>query len=122
MGAASLPLPFLARPLGFDVNVPLSLELIDHVVPGVAVTTSALYLWFTRSRRDRGEDVSYLIAVAIAFLAGLWITATHIPLLVHSAAGKAPWDGTLWHSLPGLPIPLIALGLYLFPPADPDPA
>lgn len=115
LGAWSIVLPFLGDAIGVDVNVPLRLEVIDHVVPGLFVLGGTAYAWIRRDTGRTSTDVGYLMAVGIVFLAGLWMVSTHVPLLFEARAGLVAWSGALWHSLPGLPIPLLAAGAYLLP-------
>jgi hypothetical protein len=37
-------------------------------------------------------------------LAGFWMMATHVPLVLQATRGEAPWDATIYHSLPGLAV------------------
>jgi hypothetical protein len=47
----------------------------------------------------------------VSFLTGLWITATHVPLIPDALEGLAPWGAVLLHLSAGPPI--LALGLWM---------
>ena len=81
-------------PLGLGVDVPAVVEVVDHVVPGVAVLAVAGYA--LRAGRLPLE------ATLVGLLAGLWMTVTHLPLLAHARHGLVAWPSALFHSLPGI--------------------
>ena len=37
------------------------------------------------------------------------MTATHLPLMLQATRAEAPWDATIYHSVPGLAV--LALGV-----------
>lgn len=86
--------PWVGPWVGWDVqNVPLSVELVDHALPAVilaAVAVAGLAGWLP------------LLVALVGVLAGLWMTATHVPLLGQAADGLVGWDAALFHSLPGI--------------------
>lgn len=86
--------PWIGPWVGWDVaNVPLRVELVDHALPAVvlaAVALAGLAGWLP------------LIVALAGVLAGLWMTATHVPLLAQAADGLVGWDTALFHSLPGI--------------------
>lgn len=90
--------PWSGPPLGLGVeNVPVDREIVTHAVPGlivVAVAIAGLAGWLP------------LPVALVAVLAGLWMTATHVPLLDQAADPNVPvsWDSALFHSLPGIVI------------------
>jgi hypothetical protein len=76
-----------------------SVEVIDHVVPGlivVAVSVLALVVAWTS---PRPSAVLFLTGGAVA-AAGLWMVATHVPLLLQALQGEAPWGAALYHLAP----------------------
>lgn len=99
-GTWGLVVPYLGRSLGFAVDTRPGVEVIDHVVPGVLVIGAALLAIL-------GGGRSLLLALA-ALAAGVWMTATHIPLLRQASDGQVTWSAALWHSTPGMVI--LALG------------
>lgn len=99
--------PFVGPTLGFDLNVTLQLEIIDHLVPGVVVAAAATAALALRSRPY--ANWAFLIAAGAATLAALFSTSTHVPLLGQAAQGVVPW-GTAWfHTLPGMVVMVVAL-------------
>ncbi len=112
LGLWSVAVPFAATALGMHLNVARRLEIADHVVPGLVIAGAVALLLV--ARRD-GQSTTWIApaALGIAFLGGLWITATHVPLIVQAAEGRpgAPWDSSIFHSIWGPPIAAIALWL-----------
>lgn len=89
---AMLP-PYFGPALPLDPTV----EVVDHVVPGVvvlAVSLAALAL----SRREAAMFAAGLLVT----LAGFWMTVTHVPLVAQAARGEVPWGTATWHSVPGV--------------------
>lgn len=99
LGAAVAVTPAAARAVGLVVDVPARLEVIDHVVPGIAVVLAgAGGLLAVR----RGNELLVAVAVAVAVLAGIWTTSTHVPLLAQAAQGLVTWPAATFHTVPGL--------------------
>lgn len=76
--------------------------VVDHVVPRVVVLSVAV-LSLYRGRSD-------FVAAGLSLLAGLWMFATHVPLLGQAMSGAAPWVGSLWMFVPSA----LILGLSLW--------
>ncbi len=92
---------------GPALNTADRVEFADHVVPGVAVIAlSVAALLF--ARRHGNDNLLFAAGLGIV-LAGFWMTATHVPLVLQAARGDAPWGATVYHSLPGLAV--LALGV-----------
>ncbi len=118
LGAWSVAVPYAGRALGLEVNVAPSLEVIDHVVPGAVVVACAGFSYLKLRDASAPTSLSYLIAVGVSLLAGLWITTTHLPLLAAATRGSVQWGPALWHSLPGLPMPILSALLYVLSPSE----
>lgn len=118
LGLLSVAVPYVGAALGLDVNVARRLELIDHVIPGAIAAACAVAAYGLLRVGAAARSVTYLLSVGIALLAGLWITATHVPLLLEANRGTVAWGPALWHSLPGLPMLLVAGALFLISPSD----
>lgn len=88
--------------IGPQVPIRAIVEVVDHVVPGVVVLSVAV-LFLYRRRFD-------LLAAGLSLLAGLWMFATHVPLLGQAMSGAAPWAGSLWMFVPSALI--LGLGLW----------
>lgn len=96
--------------LGPDLNASARNEFADHVVPGaLLIVLSAVTLWRTR-RGTEGGSFQLLAGFGI-LLAGLWMTATHVPLVKDARHDIVPIDVTVWHALPGLVVMILG-GLW----------
>lgn len=87
---------------GPALNTADRVEFADHVVPGVvviAVSAVALLL----ARRPNPANLLFPAGLVIV-LAGFWMTATHLPLVLQATRAQAPWGATIYHSLPCLAV------------------
>ena len=79
------------------------LELVDHVVPGTVVIilslAGALALVGKRRPLRAVPSLLYYLGLGIT-LAGLWTTATHVPLVLQALRNQAPWPAALNYSIP----------------------
>jgi len=118
LGVWSVFPPYLGPPLGLGLNVAADVEVVDHVVPGVAVALCA-GLAALLVRRDSAAEASapVLALTGVCFLAGMWQAATHAPLVLDGGGSESPWGSVLLHSSPGPAILAIALWLTLRTPA-----
>jgi hypothetical protein len=112
-GAWTVVVPYLAKALGLDVDVPDAVEIVDHVVPGAAVTAAGLYLRAIARRGPWPASPSAPFAAGLCLLAGFWVLATHVPLLGDAAEDRVGWDAAVWHSISALPIVALALWCVL---------
>ncbi|MFN2389812.1 MAG: hypothetical protein ABR575_09450 [Actinomycetota bacterium] len=94
LGLWSVAAPYAGRALGFEVNTRPSVEVVDHVVPGIVVIAIAVGVLLTGGLA--------LAAALAAVLAGFWMTATHVPLLVQANEGGVAMSTALWHTVPGV--------------------
>lgn len=93
--------PYVSNALGLHLaTLPLN-EVVDHVVPGAIVVVVA---WVSLVRGHRS-----LVGSLLCFVAGTWMVATHVPLLVQAGQGLVPLQTALLHSLPGILVLLTAL-------------
>ncbi len=83
-----------------------AVEFADHVVPGVAILAVSLAAALI-ARRGASGSLLFAAGLVVA-LAGFWMTATHLPLVLQAMRAEAPWGATIYHSLPGLAV--LALG------------
>ncbi len=100
-GWALLP-PYTGPFLATDDTV----EIVDHVVPGMVVLAISLGS-FLLARGGRAGGLLFPAGLGIV-LAGFWMSATHLPLVLQASREQAPWGATVYHSLPGLAV--LALG------------
>ena len=97
--------PFADGPLGLAVATAPSVEFVDHVLPGMAAMVAAMVL-MTSTRAK-------LPAALGALLAGFWMTATHLPLLVPSLRSGRQAAAAVWHTAPGACVLLVAVALVV---------
>jgi hypothetical protein len=109
IGAWTIAAPYIGNALGYDVNVRAIIEFVDHVVPGAIVVAAALVLRKLALRGRLAGQAFALLASGVAFLAGFWVFATHLPLVQDAANSRLPWDAALWHSIAALPIVGLAI-------------
>ena len=76
-----------------------SVEIIDHVVPGLIVVAASIVALVVAWSARRPRPALFLSGGVVA-AAGLWMVATHVPLLLQAVQGSAPWDATLYHLAP----------------------
>ncbi len=90
---------------GPALNTAMRVEVADHVVPGlIVILLSAGALVMTRGERVPPSG-ALLVAGAVVLLAGLWMTATHVPLVLQAIRDEAPAGAVAYHSLPASPSP-----------------
>ncbi len=106
LGAFSILPPYLD-----PLNVDSSVEVVDHVVPGVIIAaSSATSVLLLRAGRQL-DSLLLLVAVALCVLAALWETTSHVPLVLDAGQPETPWRAVLLHSLPGPAI--LVLSVFL---------
>lgn len=110
-GLSMLP-PYVGPPLGLELDVPASVEVVDHVLPGAVVALcGVLGALLARRRPEDQAGIPGLVLYSGAFLAGLFETATHAPLLLEAGERLTPWGAVLLHSTPAPVITALALWL-----------
>jgi len=114
LGAWAMAVPYLGPPIGLTLEVPAGVEFADHVVPGLFVAAASLP-FIVLERSGRVEGLLSLTMAGLAFLAGFWMVATHVPLLLEALAGVTGWAPTVWHAHPGAANSLLALWLLVAP-------
>lgn len=92
---ATLP-PFV----GPGLTTELSTEIVDHPVPSLFVL--AVVAWASWARR--ASELRLFAAGLTIVLAGVWMTATHLPLVAQAVSGQVGWAPTISHTLPGLAV------------------
>lgn len=102
--------PYFSGP---ELNVARRVEVADHLIPGMVVLAACSAALALRLR-----DTMLLVAGMAVALAGFWMTATHLPLILQAKNGEATWDAALYHSLPGLAV--LAVGVIWIMRPDPQ--
>ena len=93
--------PYVSNAVGLPLSTLTINEVVDHVVPG-AIVVGIAWMSLLRGRRS-------LAGSLVTVVAGTWMFATHVPLLVQGAQGLVPIQTVLIHSIPGLLVLLTAL-------------
>jgi hypothetical protein len=93
---------------GPTLNVEPAKEVADHVIPA-AVVLLASVAGIVAGRRARGPGVLRFLSGMVVLLAGLWMMATHLPLVAEATRGDAPWPATIYHTSAALAV--FGLGL-----------
>ncbi len=114
-------LPLVGLPVAFwatlpqwsgpAINTSATAEVVDHIVPAVLVVLCSLAA-IAVSRRPQGPGAVRFIAGMGVLLAGLWMIATHFPLVTQTMRGgpeAASWAATIYHSASALAV--FGLGL-----------
>lgn len=101
---------FLPPYSGPKLNTEMRVEVADHVVPSIVLLAVSLAVLALRRRRDAPPALP-LVAGFLVTLAGLWMVATHVPLVGQAARGEVgvSWGGAIYHSAPSLAV--LVLGL-----------
>lgn len=94
-GVAVLP-PYTASDIGTSTRV----EVADHVVPAVLMVVLSLFALARRSHPAPG--LLPLVAGLGVLLAGLWMTATHLPLVAQARRDEVDAGIAAYHTIPGL--------------------
>lgn len=82
---------------GPHLNTEPGKEVADHIIPAILVAVLSLVALSVSRRAARPGPTLFVCGAAI-LLAGLWMMATHIPLIAQAARGEAPWPATIYHS------------------------
>jgi hypothetical protein len=102
------PLPLIGLAVAFWASLPQwsgpalntepSKEVADHTIPAIVLAIACLVALMVRRKSGDGPSLATFSAALVALLAGFWMVATHIPLVVQAFGGDAPWPGTIYHS------------------------
>lgn len=93
---------------GPELNTTASAEFASHIIPAVVVVLASI-VGILAGRRPQGPGALRLIAGMTVLLAGMWMMATHLPLVAQATRDEAPWAGTVYHTAAALAV--FGLGL-----------
>lgn len=105
LGVVGVLPPYVGPALGLVVTTRPIVEVVDHVLPGLAVVAVGVVA-LVRGRIG-------LTGAVVAFLGGVWMAGTHVPLLLQVPSGGVGAAAALFHTLPGFAV-LAAGALALF--------
>ena len=92
--------------LGPDLNAAAKNEFVDHVVPGALIIVLSAAMLLRARRAASGESFPLLAGFGV-LLAGLWMTATHLPLVKDARNDIVATDVTAWHTIPGIVVMIL---------------
>ena len=111
--------------LGPDLNAAAKNEFADHVVPGALMILLSLAMLVRARNGTANAGASFpLIAGFGIVLAGIWMTATHLPLVRDARNDLVEGSVAAWHTIPGLVVLVlgvvwaVAFWADAAPPAD----
>lgn len=108
VGVWAMAAPYVL--LGPDLNAASKNEFADHVVPGILMLVLSLVMVVRARSGASTAGASFpLIAGFGIVLAGIWMTATHLPLVRDARNDIVDGGVAAWHTLPGLVV--LAVGL-----------
>ena len=119
VAAWSIVPPYLGPVVGLELDVEATVEVVDHVIPGVCAIAGALLALGHARRRDT-DSFRALAALGVCVLAGLFQTVSHATLVFNAGDPGHPVGSVVLHATPG-PV-LLALSLWLLLRADPQDA
>ena len=93
---------------GPALNTSASAEMASHIIPAVVILLASLVA-ILAGKRPQGPGALRLIAGMVVLLSGMWMLATHLPLVAQATRDEAPWPGTIYHSASALAV--FGLGL-----------
>src|SRR4051794_4254374 len=96
---------------GPKLSVSSQKEFVDHIIPAISVLAASI-AGIAAGRRRQGPGAIRFVAGMVVLLAGLWMMATHIPLVAQTARGgpdAASWAPTIYHTSAALAV--FGLGL-----------
>ncbi|MEO6121695.1 MAG: hypothetical protein ABIW46_04475 [Acidimicrobiales bacterium] len=93
---------------GPEINTATRVEVADHVVPAALLLGISLWALLAARRPSSGSGSAMLVAGFGVVLAGLWMTATHLPLVAQARRDQVTEAAAAYHTIPGLVV--LALG------------
>jgi hypothetical protein len=116
LAAWSIVPPYLGPLIGLELDVTATLEIVDHVIPGLCAVAGAL-LALEQARRGEADSIRALVALGVCVLAGLFQTVSHTTLVLSAGGPQQPVGSVVLHATPG-PV-LLVLSLWLLLRPDP---
>jgi len=118
LAAWSIVPPYLGPPMGLELDVEPSVEVVDHVLPGLCAVAGAC-IALGEVRRGQADSFRALAALGVCALAGLFQTVSHATLVLNAGSPQHPVDSVVLHASPGPLLLTLSLWLLVRPqPAD----
>lgn len=117
VAAWSIVPPYLGPLVGLGLDVPASVEIVDHVLPGLAAIAGA-FIVLADVRRGEPDSLRSLAALGVCALAGLFQTVSHAALVLNAGGPLQPVGAVVLHSSPGPVLLTLSLWLLLRPPTS----
>jgi len=114
IAAWSILPPYLGPPLGLELDVSATIEVVDHVIPGLCAIAAALIARFDVGQ-GQGDGYRALAALGVCVLAGLFQVVSHFTLVLGAGEPGQPVSSVVWHATPGPVLLLFSLWLLLRP-------
>lgn len=99
LGGWAIATPYADSVIGLEVDVRPAVEVVDHVIPGIAVVLAGVAL--------AASPRALLSSGLVVGLAGVWMTATHVPLLADAGDPGTSVGAAAWMTAPGLAVLLV---------------
>ena len=117
VAAWSIVPPYLGPLVGLELDVRSTVEVVDHVIPGLCAVAAAGIAGFD-ARHGQTDSVRALMALGICVLAGLFQSVSHATLVLNAGGPEQPVGSVVLHATPG-PV-LLVLSLWLLLRAQPE--
>ncbi|HET8953543.1 MAG TPA: hypothetical protein VFN44_23675 [Solirubrobacteraceae bacterium] len=112
VSAWSMVPPFLT-----EIDVARSVEVVDHVIPGL-IALGASLVALAAARRGEPESARALVAIGVCTVASLWEVGTHLTLILDAGESGRPVGAVLLHASPGFVMLGLSGWLLLAPPGS----
>jgi hypothetical protein len=112
LAAWSIVPPYLGPVIGLELDVASTVEIVDHVIPGLCAVTAAGIALFD-ARHGQTDSFRALAALGICVLAGLFQSVSHATLVLNAGGPQQPVGAVVLHATPGPALLLFALWLLL---------
>ncbi len=117
IAAWSIVPPYLGPLVGLDLDVSSTVEVVDHVIPGLCAVAAAGIARFD-ARHGQTDSLRALMALGICVLAGLFQTVSHATLVLNAGGPEQPVGSVVLHATPG-PV-LLVFSLWLLLRSQPE--
>jgi hypothetical protein len=112
LAAWSIVPPYLGPVVGLELDVSSTVEVVDHVIPGLCAVAAACIALFD-ARHGQTDSVRALAALGVCVLAGLFQAVSHATLVLNAGGPQQPVGAVVLHATPGPALLLFALWLLL---------